>query len=101
MPRQQYLKDRTWQLAPGDLDILLAAEREGLDRKHLADFCRDPNDGRGDVEMGRFLIGADHQLSPDEMKRLLVRVTGGRFRHATRQVWDLLMRRAAAGWRGS
>jgi hypothetical protein len=101
MPRQQYLKDRTWQLRPGDLDILLAAEREGLDRKYLADFCRDPNDGRGDVEMGRFLIGADHQLSPDEMKRLLVRVTGGRFRHATRQAWDLLMRRAAAGRRGS
>lgn len=100
MPRQQYLKDRTWQLAPGDLDILLAAEKEGLDRKHLADLCRDPIDGRSDVEMGRFLIGADHQLSPAEMKRLLVRVTGGRFRHATRQARDLI-RRAAAGWRGS
>ncbi|MEN9283530.1 MAG: hypothetical protein RLZZ179_1023 [Verrucomicrobiota bacterium] len=100
MPRQQYLKDRTWQLAPGDLDILLAAEREGLDRKHLADFCRDPNDGKANVEMGRFLIGADHQLSPAEMKRLLVRVTGGPLRHAARHARDL-MRRAAAGLRGS
>jgi len=100
MPRQQYLKDRTWQLAPGDLDILLAAERDGLDRKHLADFCRDPADGSANVEMGRFLIGADHQLSPHEMKRLLVRISGGPFRHAARQARQLISR-AAAGWRGS
>jgi hypothetical protein len=100
MPRQQYLKDRTWQLAPRDLDILLAAERDGLDRKHLADLRRDPNDGKANVDMGRFLIGADHQLSPHEMKKLLVRTTGGQFRHAARQARDL-MRRAAAGWRRS
>lgn len=100
MPRQQYLKDRTWQLAPRDLDILLAAERDGLDRKYLADLRRDPNDGKANVDMGRFLIGADHQLSPHEMKQLLVRTTGGQFRHAARQARDL-MRRAAAGWRRS
>lgn len=99
MSRQQYLKDRTWQLAPGDLDILLAAQSEGLDKKHLAEFCRDPVDGRANVEMGRFLIGADHQLSPHKMKELLVRCSGGAVRHAARQGWDLV-RRVAAGWRG-
>jgi len=94
MPRQQYLKDRTWQLAPGDLDILMAAQREGLDRKHLADFYRDPTDGRIDVERGRFLLGADHLLSPKEMKKLLGRCSEGTFQRVTRKGWRLIRRAA-------
>jgi hypothetical protein len=95
LPRQQYLKDRTWQLAPGDLDILLAAESEGLDRRNLADHCEEPIHGRANVDLGRSLIGAEHQLSSGDMKKLLVRITGGPVRHAARQGRHLIRRLSA------
>lgn len=83
--RDQLLKDDTWRRSPTDLEAVLLAASERRDMAYLADHCRPPDDAVADVEKGRFLIGADHQLSKTAMKSLLHHVTR---LHLRKIVWQ-------------
>ncbi len=83
--RHTLLQDEGWRRSPKDLDEVLQSAAEQRYLGSLADHCRPPDDARADVEKGRFLIGADHQLSRAEMKAMLADVTRLRFQ---RVVWD-------------
>ena len=83
--REQLLQDETWRRSPKDLDEVLQAAAERRDLAYLADHCRPPDAAVADVEKGRFLIGADHQLSRTEMKAMLADVTRLRF---PKMVWN-------------
>ena len=83
--REQLLRDETWRRSPKDLDEVLQAAAERRDLAYLADHCRPPDAAVADVEKGRFLIGADHQLSRTEMKAMLADVTRLRF---PKMVWN-------------
>jgi len=83
--RDQLLQDESWRRSPKDLDEHLQAAAERRDLAYLADHCRPPDAAVADVEKGRFLLGADHQLSRTEMKAMLADVTRLRF---PKMVWN-------------
>lgn len=83
--REQLLQDETWRRSPKDLEEVLLAAAERRDLAYLADHCCSPDAAVADVEKGRFLLGADHQLSRAKMKEMLADVTRLRF---NRMFWN-------------
>lgn len=65
------LRDSTWAAQPEALKMALSEETVVRERAWLADFRVPPTAARADVERGRWLIGAEHGLSPDEMREVL------------------------------
>jgi hypothetical protein len=53
------------------LDMLFSERHFEMTREFLREFYGHPEDGRRNVDLGRYLIGSEHKLSPREMKSLL------------------------------
>jgi hypothetical protein len=73
--KEQLLQDETWRRSPKDFEEVLLAAAERRDLAYLADHCCPPDAAVADVEKGRFLLGADHQLSKNAMRSMLADVT--------------------------
>lgn len=66
-----YLQDATWAADPQALKTALSTEIDLRCRKFLTAFYVAPPEGIPEVELGRWLIGADLRLTPDEMAETL------------------------------
>jgi hypothetical protein len=69
--RENLFVDPAWQADPSALEVALSERFDPSSDPLLSKFHLTPPDAFSDVELGRWLLGVDHKLSPAGMLRLL------------------------------
>lgn len=69
-----YLRDTAWAADPAALKKLLSPEVRAEEKAFLQELHVEPAAAVSNVEMGSWLIGAGHQISPAEMRTLLAQI---------------------------
>ena len=65
------LRDLSWSADVNSLKLTLSQETKEKERAFLKDFITAPATAVPNLELGRWLIGHEHRVSPEKMARLL------------------------------
>jgi hypothetical protein len=68
---EDFLRDAAWAANKAALDAVSSPEVKLEERAFLRSVLVHPAEARTDVELGRYLIGADHRISAEDMRALL------------------------------
>lgn len=66
-----YMRDSAWAADPAALEKFLSTETAAKEKAFLEPYWGEPRAAVANVELGRWLIGADNQISPEDMRQLL------------------------------
>lgn len=74
--KEDYLRDTSWASNQAALEIALAAKTKENERAFLRDFFVPASAAVANQDLGLWLIGAEHKVSPVEMKAILATLIG-------------------------
>lgn len=84
---EDFLKDATWAADRAALKTMLSDDTKAKERAFLQPLHRHPCEGVPDVNLGRWLIGADLKLTPEEMRAVLAAIVTPAPRLAGEAAW--------------